>query len=214
MSPTRLSIVLPVRDRQDEIAQRVESVLEGLVDLTSELAEVIVVDDGSRDDTRDILEMLHVKYPQVRIARHDRPRGMEAAGQTGLERATGELVFIQESDSEMRMEDVRRLLLMSEDESVVAARAESRQEPIAPALLRRLRQWGTDKHTQVELRADQCPPCSVQMIRKPHLQRLSAPRGKRYWLQGQTDRIHAVERAEDGPREKVGVRARLKQPAR
>ncbi|PAY19653.1 hypothetical protein CKO51_09965 [Rhodopirellula sp. SM50] len=198
MSPTKLSIVLPVRDRQHEIVQRVEHVLEGLIDLTDEVAEIIVVDDGSRDETRDILDELHAKYPQVRIARHDRPRGMEAAGQTGLERATGELVFIQESNAEMRMEDLRRLLVMSEDESVVAARAESRQEPLAPPLLRRLRQWGTDKHTSVEIRSDASAPCSVQMIRRPHLQRLSAPKGKRYWLEGQTDRIKTIERTKVG----------------
>ena len=57
--------------------------------------------------------------------RHSRPRGLEAAGQTGLERSTGEIVFIQETNATVRIEDMRRLLRMSEDKSVVAARAES-----------------------------------------------------------------------------------------
>ena len=200
MPPTKLSVVLPVRDRENEIALRVEQVLEGLVDLTQALSEVVVVDDGSQDSTLEVLEELRAKYPQVRIARHQRPRGIEAAGQTGLERATGELVFIQESDSAMRLDDLRRLLLMSEDESVVAARAESSEEPIAPSLLRRLRQWGTDADEQLQVRTDpetkqKVPVSSVQMIRRPHLQRLAGPKGGRYALQGQTDRIKTVKKA-------------------
>ncbi|MCA9138919.1 MAG: glycosyltransferase [Planctomycetales bacterium] len=194
MQSTKLSVVLPVRDRENEIVARVERLLDGLVDLTAEMAEVIVVDDGSRDATPEVLEELHCRYPQVRIIRHERPRGIEAAGQTGLERSTGELVFIQESDSEMRLDDLRRLLLMSEDESVVAARAESSEEPIAPSLLRRLRQWGTDADDQVRVRNDQGVKRSLQMIRRPHLQRLTAPQSGRYSLEGQTERIKIVQR--------------------
>lgn len=194
MSPTKLTFVLPVRDRQDEIAGRIERVLEGLIDLTQAAAEIVVVDDGSRDETPEVLEEVRKKYPQVRVARHPRPRGIEAAGQTGLERATGELVFIQESDTEIRMDDVRRLLIMSADESVVAARAESREEPIAPSLLRRLRQWGNDGQDRVDVRQVSDAKCSLQMIRRPHLQRLSAARPKRYALEGQTERIRTVQR--------------------
>ena len=194
MQPTKLSVVLPVRDRESEITSRVEQVLDGLVDLTHELSEILVVDDGSRDTTPEVLEDLRSKYPQVRIIRHDRPRGIEAAGQTGLERASGELVFIQESDSDLCLDDLRRLLKMSEDESVVAARAESSEEPIAPSLLRRLREWGTEADEQLTIRRDQGRKRTLQMIRRPHLQRLAAPRGNRYELEGQTERISTVQR--------------------
>lgn len=194
MHPTKLSVVLPVRDREKEIVTRVERLLDGLVDLTSEVAEVLVVDDGSRDTTPEVLQELCAKYPQVRVVRHSRPRGIEAAGQTGLERSTGELVFIQESDSELRLDDLQRLLLMSQDESVVAARAESSEEPIAPSLLRRLRQWGTDSDDQVQVRSDRGEKRSVQMIRRPHLQRLTAPQSGNYVLEGQTERIKTVQR--------------------
>ncbi len=122
---TRLSVVLPVRDGQSDIARRVLNVLEAIADMTREASEVVVVDDGSKDATPEVLDELKSRYPQVRVVRHGRPRGLEAAGQTGLEKATGELVFIQETDLAVRLEDMRRLLQMSEDRSVVAARAES-----------------------------------------------------------------------------------------
>ncbi len=147
---TRMSVVLPVRDGEHRIASRVERVLEALTDITRDISEVIVVDDGSRDATPEVLDEIKSRYPQVRVVRHHRPRGLEAAGQTGLERATGDLVFIQETDSAVRVEDMRRLLRMSEDKSVVAARAESTPRPLSGALLRRLRAWGTNADEQME----------------------------------------------------------------
>ena len=194
MSSNKISIVLPVRNRENEIARRVERVLEGLIGLTQEPPEVVVVDDGSRDATPQVLEDLRSKYPELRIVRHDRPRGIEAAGQTGLERAAGELIFIQESDSDLRLEDLQRLLTMADDESIVAARTESSEEAIAPSLLRRLREWGTDADQQLVARSDQDQQQSLQMIRRPHLQRLAGPKGNRYRLEGQTERTASIQR--------------------
>ncbi len=148
---TRISVVLPVRDSDHKIADRVENVLNALADMSRETAEMVVVDDGSKDATPEVLEDLKVQYPQVRVIRHTRPRGLEAAGQTGLERAIGELVFIQETDTMVRIEDLQRLLRMSEDESVVAARAESTPKPLPGALVRRLRAWGTKADQQIAI---------------------------------------------------------------
>ena len=191
--PTRLSVVLPVRDGEMEITKRVEQVLEALCDMTREASEVVVVDDGSKDSTPEVLDEVKVRYPQVRVVRHSRPRGLEAAGQTGLEKATGDLVFIQETDSSVRVEDMRRLLQMSEDQSVVAARAESTPKPLSAALLRRLRAWGTNADQQVETPSEKTHKSSMQMIRRPHLQKLAGPNGGRYQLQGETIHSTSIE---------------------
>lgn len=185
----KMSVVMPVRNGEREIMDRVERLLDALTDLTRDATEVVVVDDGSQDATAEVLDELSTRYPQIRVVRHSRPRGMEAAGQTGLERATGELVFVQESDTYVRVEDLRRLYQMSEDKSVVAARAESTPRPIAGALMRRLRAWGTDADQQFEVH-QVTEKSSIQMIRRPHLQRLAGPHGDRYQLQGET--IHST----------------------
>jgi glycosyltransferase involved in cell wall biosynthesis len=190
---TRLSVVLPVRDGANDIANRVLHVLEAIADMTREVSEIVVVDDGSKDATPEVLDELKSRYPQVRVVRHGRPRGLEAAGQTGLEKATGELVFIQETDAAVRLEDMRRLLQMSEDRSVVAARAESTPRPLSPALLRRLRAWGTNADQQVDPQADAIAKSSIQMIRRPHLQTLAGPKGDRYRLQSETFHSTSVE---------------------
>lgn len=190
----KMSVVLPVRNGEHQITDRVERVLNALADMTRDAAEVIVVDDGSQDATPEVLDELRSRYPQVRVVRHSRPRGMEAAGQTGLERATGELVFIQESDTLVRVEDMRRLFRMSEDKSVVAARAESTPRPLSGALLRRLVAWGTHADQQIETH-EIAVKSSLQMIRRPHLQRLAGPSGGNYRLHSETMHSTTVESA-------------------
>ena len=185
----RMSVVLPVRDSEHKIEQRVVDVLNALVDMSRSATEIVVVDDGSKDSTPEVLDELKVRYPQVRVVRHSRPRGLEAAGQTGLERASGDLVFIQETDTMVRIEDLQRLLRMSEDESVVAARAESTPKPLTGALLRRLRAWGTNADQQIAVDPAETKS-SIQMIRRPHLQQLAGPTGDRFKLQSET--IHAT----------------------
>lgn len=200
MSEAKLSIVMPVRDKREEIVSRVERLLDSLVAITNEPVEVVVVDDGSRDGTVDVLTRLGEALPQLRVLRHERPRGMESAGQTGLERCSGELVFIQESDMDVRIDDLQRLLEMARDESVVAARAESHTTPVAPSLLRRLRMWGTDADRQIESGSVQPGTCSLQMVRRAHLQRLACPAGRHYRMEAKTDRVVTVpkQRQRDG----------------
>lgn len=174
-SQPKVSVVLPVRDAENRIDQEVCRILDALADLSPHRCELIVVDDGSHDATPEILDDLVMRFPQLRIARHGKPRGIEAAGQTGLEKATGEIVFIQEGNRAVRVEDMRRLFKMAEDESIVAARAESTPRPIAGALLRRLRAWGASAAESLEAQQQSTEATSLQMIRRPHLHSLSRP---------------------------------------
>ncbi len=171
----KVSVVLPIRDAESRIEGEIKRILDALADLSSLRSEVIVVDDGSRDSTPEVLDEIVAKFPQVRIARHSKPRGIEAAGQTGLERATGEIVFIQEGNRPVRVEDMRRLFKMADDDSIVAARAESTPRPIGGALLRRLKAWGAAAAESLESEPQLGEPTSLQMIRRPHLQHLSGP---------------------------------------
>jgi glycosyltransferase involved in cell wall biosynthesis len=196
--PAMLTVVLPVRDGQHTIATEVERVLEAISDLATEKFEVIVVDDASRDATPEILDELTARFPQLRVVRHRRALGMELAGQTGLERAKGELVFIQEDDSPLRMEDLRQLYQMGRDHSVVAARAQSTARSTNGPLLRRLKAWGARAACAAEQEAtaaDLQPSVrGLQMVRRPHLQLLASRGGDQVKLE--TERITA-ERVEN-----------------
>ena len=98
----KLSIVIPAYNEERTIVQVLDAVRT--IDLESTLGipvarEIVVVDDGSTDRTRAILEV-QAQYPEVRILLHDRNRGKGAALRTGFDAVTGDIVIIQDADFE------------------------------------------------------------------------------------------------------------------
>jgi glycosyltransferase involved in cell wall biosynthesis len=103
----KLSVVVPVFNERNtvvEVLRRMRSV--ELPDGVER--EIIVVDDGSNDGTRDVLKQLGDST--VRVVMHDRNRGKGAAVRTGFTHATGEYILIQDADLEYDPEDWPKLL--------------------------------------------------------------------------------------------------------
>jgi glycosyltransferase involved in cell wall biosynthesis len=89
-----LSVVVPVFNEKGTILQIIEKVLR--LDIVK---EVIVVDDGSTDGTKELLQTAALDN-RVRTNFHDRNRGKGAALRTGFGLVTGEIVTIQDADLE------------------------------------------------------------------------------------------------------------------
>jgi glycosyltransferase involved in cell wall biosynthesis len=136
-----LSLVLPVRNVEGTLAQRVGRLLDLLPDLTSRF-EIVVVDDGSIDHTADVAGELARQYPQLRLIRYDRPRGLDAAAHAGLQSARGATVLVQEDSAPLSPTDLRRLWALRHDQGVVMARTQQRPGVFEPELLERLSAWG------------------------------------------------------------------------
>jgi glycosyltransferase involved in cell wall biosynthesis len=103
----KLSVVVPVFNERNtlvEILRRMRS-----VDLPDGIdREIIIVDDGSSDGTRDVLKQLGDST--VNVVMHDMNLGKGAALRTGFLHATGEYVLIQDADLEYDPEDWPKLL--------------------------------------------------------------------------------------------------------
>jgi len=105
MRPLLLSVLVPAYNEADTITEAIRRVQEA--DLGEGVTcEVIVVDDGSTDGTRELLR----QTSGIRLVEHECNRGKGAAIRTGLAHATGEVVVIQDADLEYDPADFRRML--------------------------------------------------------------------------------------------------------
>ena len=136
-----LSVILPVHNAETTLAALVAQLLDVLPDLTPRF-EIYIVDDGSSDQTAEVALELARQYPQLRLMRHVTPRGIEAAVKTGMGRAQGEIVIVQEDQTSLSTGDLRRLWQLRLDEQLVVARVHAQPKAIDAGLLDRLSAWG------------------------------------------------------------------------
>jgi dolichol-phosphate hexosyltransferase len=101
----KLSILMPVFNEEARVAAAVKQVLA--VDYPCEV-ELVVVDDGSRDSTAEILA--GIDDARVRVISHPRNRGKGAAIMTAVDGATGDYMVICDADLEYDPQDILRLL--------------------------------------------------------------------------------------------------------
>lgn len=106
---SRLSVVIPVYNERATVRPLLERVLAVPLPLEREL---VVVDDGSTDGTRELLQAFAAERPEsgVRLFLQDRNRGKGAAVRRGFAEATGDFVVIQDADLEYDPRDFPKLL--------------------------------------------------------------------------------------------------------
>ncbi|HZT96010.1 MAG TPA: glycosyltransferase family 2 protein [Chloroflexota bacterium] len=112
----KLSVVVPTYNEQATLAQVLHAVRS--VELNGLDKEIVVVDDGSRDRTAEVLGEFE-SYPEFKIIHHERNRGKGAAVRTGFSVATGDIFIIQDADLEYDPVEYPQLL-----EPIVAGHAD------------------------------------------------------------------------------------------
>jgi len=114
-----LSIVLPAYNEAPNIGVIVNRALEVLPDLAEEY-EVIVVNDGSTDDTGQVThELVSEHHPRVRLLSHVVNQGYGAAIRTGFVYARHELVFYTDADNQFDVGELEYFLPMMQDYDAV-----------------------------------------------------------------------------------------------
>ncbi len=132
-----ISAVLPAYNEEKIIAATATSMATTLADLTDDY-EVVVVNDGSRDATRQIVEALSAQNPRIRCVSHPVNRGYGAALATGFMAATKELVFMTDGDKQFDAREVVGFLPYIDEADLVIGYREPRMDPF----MRRLNAWG------------------------------------------------------------------------
>ena len=133
--------------------------------------EVIVVDDGSTDRSREVLKALKEKVPRLKLVFHDHNRGYGGALQSGFEAATGALVFYTDGDGQYDAKELRLLLAeFKDDVDAVNGYKIKRSDPLYRVVIGKLYQIGMRIAFGLKIRD---VDCDFRLIRKAALERIS-----------------------------------------
>lgn len=150
------------------IGALVESVDRTLAELGID-HEVIVVDDGSSDDSAATLDRLRASVPALRVVRHDHNRGYGAALRSGFAAATREWVFYTDGDGQYDPTEVRSLLARAgPDVDVVQGWKIERHDPMARRIVGRVYHHAVKRLFGLGVRDTDC---DFRLIRRSLLER-------------------------------------------
>ena len=143
-----LSVVVPLYNEKDNLAELHRQLVQAL-DPLGRPFELVLVDDGSRDGTREALVELERRDPRVRAVLLRRNFGQTAAFSAGFERSQGAIVVTSDGDLQNDPADIPRLVakLEQEDLDMVCGWRKTRHDPLSKRIpsffANRLISWST-----------------------------------------------------------------------
>jgi glycosyltransferase involved in cell wall biosynthesis len=127
--PGTLTLVLPAYNEQENIEIVVRRALEVLPGYTEDF-EIVVVNDGSKDETGVIIDRLAADDPRVRPVHHASNQGYGGAVKSGFRASTGDYVMFMDSDRQFDIADIRLLTPFVPLFDIVAGFRMERSDPI------------------------------------------------------------------------------------
>lgn len=124
-----VSILVPAKDEAENLPAFMEQTAAMLAAAPFD-AEVVIIDDGSDDETPRVLSELEDRYPFLRSARHRTRRGIADALRTGFLHARGDVLVFYPADLQFKPEDIPRLVapILSGESDMVTGYKEGKYE--------------------------------------------------------------------------------------
>ncbi|MCE9629062.1 MAG: glycosyltransferase family 2 protein [Candidatus Vogelbacteria bacterium] len=113
----KLSIIIPCYNEQETLPELLNKVVS--LSLENWLTEIIIVNDGSTDETSQILQNFKERYPFLIIYNLPKNQGKGSAIKSGLTLATGDFVIIQDADLEYDPKDIVNLITKVKDKKTI-----------------------------------------------------------------------------------------------
>ncbi len=131
-----ISVFFPCYNEQDNLVRTAEQAV-GVLDKLGVDFEVIIVDDGSGDETGRIADELAAQDSRIKVVHHDTNLGYGAALQSGFKAAEKELVFYTDGDGQFDIGEMPQLLELIENCDIVSCYRLNRQDN----LVRKINGW-------------------------------------------------------------------------
>ncbi len=135
-----VSVFFPCHNECDNIGGIVQKTLDVLQGISADF-EIIIVDDGSTDDTGRTADEMARSDPRIKVVHHSSKLGYGAALQSGFKSASKELVFYTDGDAQFDVAELPPLLDLIGRYDIVSCYRRRRQDN----LLRRINGWGWTK---------------------------------------------------------------------
>jgi len=119
-STKSITICIPAYNEQATIAEVIKEA-NSVLEHTTLRGEILVIDDGSVDDTWNILSDIQKTIPALQIRRHDTNKGIAATFRELYQWATSDLVFLNSADGQWKMRTLLELLPMIPQHDIIIA---------------------------------------------------------------------------------------------
>ncbi|MEK7556436.1 MAG: glycosyltransferase, partial [Patescibacteria group bacterium] len=106
----KLSLVIPAYNEEQRLGPFLQSIVDYDKNQTTEIAEILVVDDGSQDATAGVAEKYARLLPKIRVLHHAVNQGKGAAVRSGVMAAQGDYVVFMDADGATPIAELPRMV--------------------------------------------------------------------------------------------------------
>lgn len=152
-----ISIVIPLFNEDESLAELYNWIAKVMV-ANNYSYEVIFVDDGSTDNSWQVITDLAAAHPEVKAIKFRRNHGKSAGLNVGFEAAQGDVVFTMDADLQDSPDEIpeMRAMIVDEGYDLISGWKKKRYDPISKTIPTKLFNWATRKMSDIELHDFNC----------------------------------------------------------
>ena len=152
-----ISIVIPLLDEEESLGELSQWIVK-VMNANNFTYEVLFIDDGSKDNSWEIIEKLHDENPNIKGIKFNRNYGKSPALHIGFGKTTGEVVFTMDADLQDSPDEIPEMYRMVKEEGydLVSGWKQKRYDPITKTIPTKLFNWATCKVSGIKLHDFNC----------------------------------------------------------
>lgn len=172
------SVVIPLKNEESNITDLLKE-LEPVMQALQKPWEVLCINDGSTDNTKQILEQLAKNKPQLRVLNFTRNFGQSSAFDAGFRHAYGEFVITLDGDGQNNPADIPKLIQVSEHADLVCGWRKTRKDTFVKKCTSRIANFVRSRICQDQMHDT---GCSLKVYRKSALDKIKMFHGMHRFL--------------------------------